>query len=357
MEEEDKIVTLNVGGRRFQTRISTLQRYPNTLLGAMFSPHNRDMVQPNVDNEFFFDRNALVFPQILEFYRTGSLDLTMTRLSAMDSGEDDVSLAFSKNSVMPTDLVALREEMDFFQIPETIWTPAVFRQLHARAATRMAHFTDLLLLLCRLHLDNFIDIVVVHFSRGEEHDSASLRNVNRSMESSCRPILDQCAEVGFRLLSDEKTCSIVREILRRRYAGLRMSVQMVRHELLVLCLSGYLDVDRIRENLGLTSSGSVGSESPPVNASIPGAMMQSMPRPSTSSTSPMTTAPFILPTTSTSNPSVTSTTTAPMATISVSATPVHSHSGSVSHVGHTALSGVRSLLGRPGTSGGGNTHH
>ena len=33
---EDEVITLNVGGLKFQTRRSTLRRYPETLLGTHF---------------------------------------------------------------------------------------------------------------------------------------------------------------------------------------------------------------------------------------------------------------------------------------------------------------------------------
>ena len=66
-------VVLNVGGTRFETYVSTLAQYPNTLLGAMFAEHNRCMRPSNGSREIFFDRSPALFEPILAFYRSGRL--------------------------------------------------------------------------------------------------------------------------------------------------------------------------------------------------------------------------------------------------------------------------------------------
>ncbi len=48
---------------------STLQQYPDTLLGAMFSERNQALVHHSA--EYFFDRNGDLFAPILDFYRHG----------------------------------------------------------------------------------------------------------------------------------------------------------------------------------------------------------------------------------------------------------------------------------------------
>ena len=58
---------INVGGTRFETFQSTLERYPNTLLGngrrrAVFYDKKRD--------EYFFDRHRLCFEAILYYYQS-----------------------------------------------------------------------------------------------------------------------------------------------------------------------------------------------------------------------------------------------------------------------------------------------
>jgi hypothetical protein len=64
-------VILNVGGRRFETYVSTLTQYPDSLLGAMFSERNAELKKPDANGEYFFDRNPEAFEPILQFYRTG----------------------------------------------------------------------------------------------------------------------------------------------------------------------------------------------------------------------------------------------------------------------------------------------
>eukprot|EP00501_MAST-03F_sp_TOSAG23-6_P001348 GSMAST32.ASY1.ANO1.1397.1 assembled CDS len=66
-------VTLNVGGVRFETRIDTLCSVPDTLLGTMFSERNRAILKPDVNGEFFFDRDPKAFSAVLNFHRTGKI--------------------------------------------------------------------------------------------------------------------------------------------------------------------------------------------------------------------------------------------------------------------------------------------
>jgi hypothetical protein len=49
-------VVLNVGGVRFETAVSTLTAYPDTLLGAMFSARSRGITHCDAKGEYFFDR-------------------------------------------------------------------------------------------------------------------------------------------------------------------------------------------------------------------------------------------------------------------------------------------------------------
>ncbi|XP_038635971.1 potassium voltage-gated channel subfamily D member 2 isoform X1 [Scyliorhinus canicula] len=65
----DGLVVLNVSGRRFQTWRSTLERYPDTLLGSS----ERDFFYSEEIGEYFFDRDPDIFRSILNFYRTGRL--------------------------------------------------------------------------------------------------------------------------------------------------------------------------------------------------------------------------------------------------------------------------------------------
>lgn len=67
-QEGRERVILNVGGKRFITYKETLQRYPDTLLGRMFSS-SAVMAHPDCNGEYFFDRNARFFSFILNWYQ------------------------------------------------------------------------------------------------------------------------------------------------------------------------------------------------------------------------------------------------------------------------------------------------
>lgn len=70
----DKIVTLNVGGTLFCTATSTLSKFPDSLLGRMFSddlgmsPSIRDQ-----NGNHFIDRDSTLFAEILNMYRNGKI--------------------------------------------------------------------------------------------------------------------------------------------------------------------------------------------------------------------------------------------------------------------------------------------
>ncbi|XP_061750241.1 potassium voltage-gated channel subfamily D member 2-like [Nerophis ophidion] len=66
---QDGLIILNVSGTRFQTWRTTLERYPDTLLGST----EKDFFFHEESNEYFFDRDPDIFRNILNFYRTGKL--------------------------------------------------------------------------------------------------------------------------------------------------------------------------------------------------------------------------------------------------------------------------------------------
>lgn len=66
-EDEDQIVLINVCGSRYQTRLSTLKHYPQTLLGN--ERKRKDFWNP-VTKEYFFDRHRACFEAILYYYQS-----------------------------------------------------------------------------------------------------------------------------------------------------------------------------------------------------------------------------------------------------------------------------------------------
>jgi hypothetical protein len=66
-EPFDKVI-INVSGLRFETRASTLQRYPHSLLG---DKQRRADFFDYMNNEYFFERHRSSFEAILYFYQSG----------------------------------------------------------------------------------------------------------------------------------------------------------------------------------------------------------------------------------------------------------------------------------------------
>ena len=75
-------VKLNVGGTKFETTLSTLTRYPDSLLAAMFS--GRHKVQPCDDGYIFIDRDGTHFQTILNCLRSGKLSVPTSVTAATE---------------------------------------------------------------------------------------------------------------------------------------------------------------------------------------------------------------------------------------------------------------------------------
>ena len=63
----EKIVTLNVGGSKYTTALSTLTKYPDSMLGAMFS--GRHALVQQEDGSYFIDRDGDTFSHVLSYLR------------------------------------------------------------------------------------------------------------------------------------------------------------------------------------------------------------------------------------------------------------------------------------------------
>lgn len=97
----DRIIRINVGGRIFETYLSTLLKYPSTLLGSMFHPKNSSqLTKENPNEDVFFDRSPRLFEIILNFFRTSQL-------------------------LLPPNVSheALLEELKFFKIDVNLYSP------------------------------------------------------------------------------------------------------------------------------------------------------------------------------------------------------------------------------------------
>lgn len=63
----EAIIKLNVGGTSFATTLTTLRRFPTSLLGVMFSGRHR--MQKDENGAYFIDRDGAVFRYILSYLR------------------------------------------------------------------------------------------------------------------------------------------------------------------------------------------------------------------------------------------------------------------------------------------------
>ncbi|CAK8679275.1 unnamed protein product [Clavelina lepadiformis] len=69
--EIPEVVELNVGGSYFTTSLSTLRKYPNSMLAVMFS--GRHNLLTDKDGRYFIDRDGRLFEFVLNFLRQGEL--------------------------------------------------------------------------------------------------------------------------------------------------------------------------------------------------------------------------------------------------------------------------------------------
>ena len=93
----DTLIDLNVGGTRYTARLETLTRYPDSMLGAMFS--GRHTLKKTAQDEHFIDRSGYHFRHILDFLREPEhfeIDLTGSALKELKRE----ALYFGLNDVM-----------------------------------------------------------------------------------------------------------------------------------------------------------------------------------------------------------------------------------------------------------------
>ncbi|XP_063784565.1 potassium voltage-gated channel subfamily A member 5-like [Pseudophryne corroboree] len=92
--ESNQRVIINIAGLRFETQLSTLNQFPDTLLG---DPEKRMRFFDPLRNEYFFDRNRPSFDGILYFYQSGgkirrpvnvSIDVFADEIRFYQLGED-----------------------------------------------------------------------------------------------------------------------------------------------------------------------------------------------------------------------------------------------------------------------------
>ncbi|CAF1653344.1 unnamed protein product, partial [Adineta ricciae] len=66
-DAESTIITINISGARYQTYLSTVERFPDTLLG---NKYKRMYYWNAEENEYFFDRHRTCFESVLYYYQS-----------------------------------------------------------------------------------------------------------------------------------------------------------------------------------------------------------------------------------------------------------------------------------------------
>lgn len=121
IEDGEQKVIINIAGLRFETRLKTLDQFPDTLLG---DPLKRiDYFDP-MRNEYFFDRNRPSFDGILYYYQSGG-KIRRPANVPIDVFADEISFYELGNEA----LEQFREEEGFIKEPEVpLPSNEVYRQ-------------------------------------------------------------------------------------------------------------------------------------------------------------------------------------------------------------------------------------
>ena len=121
-----ELVRLNVGGTKYITEKTTLRKYPDSVLGAMF--RGNITLSTDGDGYYFIDRCGHIFQYILQFLRSGKLILP--------KGFCELEL--------------LQEEASFYQIEDLIST------INNHKSEKEEEY-DHVLLFCKAHYEAYSD--------------------------------------------------------------------------------------------------------------------------------------------------------------------------------------------------------
>ncbi|CAG8508981.1 4962_t:CDS:2 [Acaulospora morrowiae] len=177
---DDRII-LNIGGVKYETYRSTLTAHQDTLLGTMFQERNQNLLHPTNENEYFFDRDGIIFRYIMQFYRTGEIFWPEDTNYITDSTQN---LHISRRE--------LELEFDFFQIP----VPGRGEIDKTGAVSLVDGFLNALDSVANHVIKKYNATIRVQFRLGMlEYE------VDEDIESLAKEILDPFKLVGYKILS------------------------------------------------------------------------------------------------------------------------------------------------------------
>ncbi|CAF1149384.1 unnamed protein product [Rotaria sordida] len=138
-------ITINISGNRYETYLSTLENYPNTLLG---NKQKRMNYWDEQENELFFDRHQSCFEAILYYYQSNGclrrpdyipLDIFLEEISFFDLGPQTISQIDKSENV---------SIIKHINLPNWLWRRYIWFYLeypqHSTYA-RILHFISILL--------------------------------------------------------------------------------------------------------------------------------------------------------------------------------------------------------------------
>lgn len=179
-----KRVILNVGGKRFETLVETLRKYPNTMLGAMF--HSR-MAQADEHGEFFFDRDPKIFPVVLNFYRHGKI-LVPTNLSQEMVKEELEFFGINMDDPLEGLGDELRREADFVSQKRLCQFIDDFMMPKMKVIAQQGHYTFEVGLVPERHSMNNMTNMPSLIKNSDYYDLFSERENRRRMTKMLRQI-------------------------------------------------------------------------------------------------------------------------------------------------------------------------
>ena len=102
---------INVGGKACTTALSTLCKYPDSLLAALFSTH-RQKLNSDQNGCVFLDRNGMTFTHLLDWLRRYLIPLFLREIfTPMSSGYIPTTLSENERR-------QLNEELRFWRLPQ-----------------------------------------------------------------------------------------------------------------------------------------------------------------------------------------------------------------------------------------------
>ncbi|KAJ1443396.1 BTB/POZ protein [Ochromonadaceae sp. CCMP2298] len=112
----ESVLNLNVGGVRYTTSLTTLRRFPDSMIGCMFS--GRHALSKGEDGYFFIDRDGTHFRHILNFLRS-------------PEGNKVVGVADAEKE-------ELRRECDYYGIDQLMFAmPCTEKELTCRVESKL----------------------------------------------------------------------------------------------------------------------------------------------------------------------------------------------------------------------------